>query len=68
VIERLNREIAAAELPGLQVHFAATGAEASRSGSPDEFGALVEQEWERWQAGARTEPEPSERRVRRQAA
>ncbi|HXV07935.1 MAG TPA: tripartite tricarboxylate transporter substrate binding protein [Burkholderiales bacterium] len=48
VIDRLNREIAAAlALPKLQAHFAATGAQAS-AGSPDEFGALVKQEWERY--------------------
>ena len=48
VIERLNREIAAAlTLPALQAHFAATGAEAS-AGSPDEFAALVKREWERF--------------------
>jgi len=48
VIDRLNREIAAAlTLPKLQAHFAATGAQAS-AGSPDQFGALVKQEWERY--------------------
>jgi tripartite-type tricarboxylate transporter receptor subunit TctC len=48
VIDRLNREIAAAlTLPALQANFAATGAEVS-AGSPDEFAALVKQEWERY--------------------
>jgi tripartite-type tricarboxylate transporter receptor subunit TctC len=48
VIERLNREIAAAlTQPTLQAHFAATGAEAS-AGSPEEFAVLVRREWERY--------------------
>ena len=48
VVDRLNREIAAAlTLPALQAHFAATGAHAS-AGSPDEFAALVREEWQRY--------------------
>jgi len=48
VIDRLNREIAAAlTLPKLQAHFAATGAQVS-VGSPEEFAALVKEEWQRY--------------------
>jgi len=45
VIEKLNREIAAAlATPAVQASLAATGAEAAAS-SPAEFAALVRQEW-----------------------
>jgi len=46
LIERLNREIAAAlTLPSLQAHFAATGARAA-AGPPEAFAALVRREWD----------------------
>jgi tripartite-type tricarboxylate transporter receptor subunit TctC len=46
LIDRLNREIAAAlATPAVQAQFAATGAEAAVT-SPAEFAAFVRQEWE----------------------
>ena len=46
LIDKLNREIAAAlATPAVQAHFAATGAEAAVT-SPAEFEAFVRQEWE----------------------
>jgi tripartite-type tricarboxylate transporter receptor subunit TctC len=46
LIDRLNREIAAAmAAPAVQVHLAATGAEAAVT-APAEFAAFVRQEWE----------------------
>lgn len=46
LIDKLNREIAAAlAMPAVQVHLAATGAEAAVT-SPAEFAAFVRQEWE----------------------
>ena len=48
LVDRLNREIAAAlTLPSLQAHFAATGAQAA-AGPPEAFAALVGQEWDRY--------------------
>ncbi len=48
VVERLNREIAAAlASPPVQAHLAATGAQSS-AGSPAQFARFVQEEWERY--------------------
>jgi tripartite-type tricarboxylate transporter receptor subunit TctC len=48
VVERLNREIAAAlASPAVQAHLAATGAQSS-AGSPAQFARFVQAEWERY--------------------
>ena len=46
LVERLNRDIAAAlAQPSIQAHFAATGAQAA-GGSPAAFAAIVKREWD----------------------
>jgi tripartite-type tricarboxylate transporter receptor subunit TctC len=46
LLERLNRDIAAAlAQPSIQAHFAATGA-AAAGGTPQDFAAIVKREWE----------------------
>ena len=48
VVDRLNREIAAAlASPAVQAHLVATGAQSS-AGSPAQFARFVKAEWERY--------------------